>query len=141
MAAMFASPQDALTTPARPTCGRVDLINGASRYMPLNPPEMSANEPNSLRAFCRVTSAFPGISRRLALDAVPLAMQKVEGSSPFSRSHKSPAQVGFSTGRYCWNQSVALGATTRRYHAWVCVRHARAGDVRRWWRLASECRI
>src|SRR2546421_7360711 len=38
---------------------------------------------------------FPGISWTLTLDAVPLAMQKVEGSSPFSRSRESPAQAGF----------------------------------------------
>ena len=30
--------------------------------------------------------------------AVPLAMQKVEGSSPFSRSHESPGNPGFFVG-------------------------------------------
>jgi hypothetical protein len=43
--------------------------------------------------------------RDLTLDAVPLAMQKVEGSSPFSRFKKSPAQVGFSYFSYAREQA------------------------------------
>ena len=55
---------------------------------------------------------FPGIFRGRATHAVPLAMQKVEGSSPFSRSSQKPRKSGV----FC-NRSVP-GASGERWE-WV----------------------
>jgi hypothetical protein len=120
MAAMFASPQDALTTPARPTCGRVDLINGAGRSVPLNPPEMSAYEPNFapgvLPRYVRITRDFAafGPSMRYRL---PCRRSRVR--APSAALTKAPLRRGFlwadAAGISRSHSALPLGATTRGY--------------------------
>jgi len=113
MAAMFASPQDALTTPARPTCGRVDLINGASRSVPLNPPEMSANEPNFapgvLPRYVRISRDFAAFGPRCGT----ACHAEGRGFEPLQPLSQKPRSVGVFYGPMLL-ESVGR---TRRYHS------------------------
>jgi hypothetical protein len=118
--------------PADGPLARVDLINPVSRSTALNAAEMSVNQPNSTwslpQAFCR----FPGLLPSTGRDAVSLAMQKVEGSSPFSRLQKSPAHAGFFLGLH--KRCRAIGNRISGAHYEITTRTgfapaARAGGV------------